>query len=222
MARLRPRHPCIIDRCRVWVLKPVLVSITDKPDEHLSSDETLFSSDEGNVGGMTDRLTGYARRLARKGWAFRFARTDQEKAEAVNLFLLVDGIAEDSTFDGDILVAESPHHRITGAILLVAWEERDGGRHCLVRTLAVAPGKRGRGIGTALLWAAREAACGAEVFGGCSPANEGFYRATGCEIRMSDSENGLVSCNSLYDRWFVLPRKGQVPHSHGPIGSSAF
>ena len=43
--------------------------------------------------------------------------------------------------DGDILVAESPHHSIAGAALLGAWEDANGLRHCLVRVLAVAPDK---------------------------------------------------------------------------------
>lgn len=111
-------------------------------------------------------MTKKARKLTRKGWTFRFARTEKDKNKAVELFRTVDGIAGNAVFDGDILVAESPHHSIAGAT--------------------------------------HAAARGIEVFGGCSAANEGFYRAAGCEIR-TDLGNGMVSSNPLYNRWFVLP-----------------
>lgn len=153
---------------------------------------------------MPDKMTKKARKLARKGWTFRFAKTKQEKGKAAELFRMVDGVTNDAMFDGDILVAESPHHSIAGAALLGAWEDANGLKHCLVRVLAVAPDKQGKGVGMALLWATHAAARGIEVFGGCSAANEGFYRAAGCEIR-TDLGNGLVSLNPLYDRWFVLP-----------------
>lgn len=153
---------------------------------------------------MPDKMTKKARKLTRKGWTFRFARTEKDKNKAVELFRTVDGIAGNAVFDGDILVAESPHHSIAGAALLGSWEDANGLRHCLVRVLAVAPDKQGKGVGTALLWATHAAARGIEVFGGCSAANEGFYRAAGCEIR-TDLRNGMVSSNPLYNRWFVLP-----------------
>ena len=160
-----------------------------------------------NVYGMTDRMTTAARRLARKNWVFRFARTEQEKSMAADLFRLVDGITEGAVFDGEILIAETPHHRIAGAVLLNSWAKTNR-IYCMIRVLAVAPDRRGEGVGTALLWAARRATHKADmVFGGCSPAGERFYRAVGCEIRTSDAGNGLISANPLYDRWFILPRE---------------
>lgn len=125
---------------------------------------------------MPDKMTKKARKLTRKGWTFRFARTEKDKNKAVELFRTVDGIAGNAVFDGDILVAESPHHSIAGAALLGSWEDANGLRHCLVRVLAVAPDKQGKGVGTALLWATHAAARGIEVFGGCSAANEGLPR----------------------------------------------
>lgn len=160
-----------------------------------------------SIYGVIDKMTATARRLVRKGWTFRFARAEREKETATNLFRLVDGVAKDATFDGEILVAESPRHRIAGAALLTGWTEGDR-VYCMIRVLAVAPDKRGRGVGTALLWAARRAAHRADmIFGGCSSAGEGFYRAVGCEIRAYDAGNGMISANPLYDRWFVLPRE---------------
>ena len=164
----------------------------------------ITSSSGDNLDDMPDKMTKKARKLTRKGWTFRFAKTKQEKGKAAELFRMVDGVTNDAMFDGDILVAESPHHSIAGAALLGAWEDANGLRHCLVRVLAVAPDKQGKGVGTALLWATHAAARGIEVFGGCSAANEGFYRAAGCEIR-TDLGNGMVSSNPLYNRWFVLP-----------------
>lgn len=63
---------------------------------------------------MPDKMTKEARKLTRKGWTFRFAKTKQEKGKAAELFRMVDGVTNDAMFDGDILVAESPHHSIAG------------------------------------------------------------------------------------------------------------
>lgn len=53
-------------------------------------------------------MTKKARKLTRKGWTFRFARTEKDKNKAVELFRTVDGIAGNAVFDGDILLTSSP------------------------------------------------------------------------------------------------------------------
>ena len=57
---------------------------------------------------MPDKMTKKAPILTRKGWTFRFARTEKDNNKAVELFRTVDGIAGNAVFDGDILLTSSP------------------------------------------------------------------------------------------------------------------
>lgn len=165
----------------------------------------------GNImGRMNDHAGACARRLARKGFSLGFAYGSERNAARMLAVRILGVSGQYLDPPVECLVCTAPSHALAGGLFLQA-QVGTGRTSVMIRALAVAERWRGRGVGSALLWAAgRAARSGAVLYGGCSESNQGFYLAngfivlpSGCPLVLPGREEALIADSVTYDRWFV-------------------